>query len=131
MSVDVSARRLSEMIELVMTGCDPSIVVAAVEAGGGWPLDRHRRLIAATAGIFDQKEMEVKAAQVVTKKVMLHPLAPTTRKRDTAQPPNTFRLLQARPEHADYDEALEMLEIKKTTKTTTMISATLKSCQKL
>jgi hypothetical protein len=77
MSIDVS--------ELVAAGCDPTIVVASSEECGCWPHDRHHRLISAIAGIFGQKDVEVKAAQVATKKVMMHPMDATTRKRDTAQ----------------------------------------------
>ncbi len=50
----------------------------------------------------------MKVAQVVTKKVILYPLDPTTRKRDTVQPPYTFRLLEDRPDHTDYDDGMEM-----------------------
>jgi hypothetical protein len=93
------------MIDLVMGVHDPIIVVTTIEAVGGWPHDRHRRLI---GGIFDQKEMEVKVAQLVTKQVMLYPLDPTTRKRDTTQSTYTFRLIVTRPEHEDYDEEMEV-----------------------
>ena len=74
MSIDVSAFRLTQMTDLVVTDCDPTIVVAAAETCGCWPHDRHRRLISTIAGIFDQKDVEVKAAQVATKKVILHPM---------------------------------------------------------
>jgi hypothetical protein len=64
--------------------------------------------MAVVAGVFGQRETDVKTAQVATKKVMLHPLDPTTRVRDATQSPYTFLLLQARPDHDDYDEGMEM-----------------------
>ncbi len=58
-------------MELVRGGLDPSIAETPIEATGSWPHDSHRRLIASLADLCNQKEMEVKAAQVVTKTEML------------------------------------------------------------
>ena len=107
-AMDFTAHRYNEILKLVQGGLDPSIAVAAVEAHGGWPTDSHRRMIAALAGLLKQPEMEVKAATLATKQVLLYPRDPETNARDATKVPYVFRLLTARQDHADFNEAMEM-----------------------
>jgi hypothetical protein len=104
--MDVGALRLAETMELVATGLDVNIAVAVTESFGACPHDSHHRAVRVLTGVWNQAHtMEVNQSVPVAKEVQLHPW---DGQRDKTKATYTFRLLQAPPDHIDYDAGQEM-----------------------
>ncbi len=97
-----------ETMDLVASGLDVNITVTVTESFGVYPHDTHRRTVHVFVALCNQDHpMEVKQTVLVVKEVYLHPWDGGVQ-RDKTNPTFTFRLLQAPPDHIDYDAGQEM-----------------------
>ena len=95
---------------LLASGHDQAVSVAVVIAISAWPTDMWQRVLTCLAPVLNQDStQQVTAALFGSHPIMLHPMDPGTKVRDSTKPDYTVRFLSQRSDqNADFEDALQI-----------------------